>query len=478
MKSLFFKPKDGWVGDCIPYFDGQSLRVFYLKTRRTGLPFSDIFWHQITTNDFVHFSNPSNTGIEGGTGSILHADGKYHMFYCDNSNAEQQFVCHAISDDLETWTPLGEDTFGADGVIYEKKNWRDPHVFRHEPTNEYWMLLAARTRSGHNRCGCTGLCVSKDLKHWEIRPPFYAPETDVGAHECPDLFQIGDWWYLTYSTYTDFYANVYRMSKSFAGPWQIPVKQTLDGRAFYAGKTARFDGNVYLLGWNPTREAKYYDGWNPKGYVGHDYNVFDWGGSLVVHQLAQKMDGTLSVMLPRSLRHLFSHKRPNLEKEWIGAWNHHQGCYTSASPDFSMLGIGTFSSPSLIAFTVFFTTAMRRCGIALHINEQADQAYYVTLDAQYGHIAFSSPMMQTDEGWRVIPYMAELQQPIALDPGKQYLVEILVDDTIVEIYVNGETALSARMYDRRTWQMALFSLGKGTCFSDIACLYAPDDDRT
>jgi beta-fructofuranosidase len=469
MQPLFFKPSDGWVGDCIPYHDGKTFRVFYLKTRREGEPFSDIAWHQVSTDDFLTFRHPRATGIAGGTGSILRAFGQYHMFYCDNSDPSAQYVCHAVSGDLDFWTPLPEHTFGADDVIYERKNFRDPHVFWNEEAGAYWMLLAARAKGGTNRCGCTGLCTSTDLVHWTFEQPFYAPGIDVGAHECPDIFKLGDWWYLTYSTYTGFYATVYRMSRSLLGPWLIPERETLDGRAYYAGKTAIADGKVYLLGWNPTREAPYYADWNPSGYEGNDYNVFDWAGNLVVHELKQQPDGALGVSPPQTIADAFEIDSPLAPRALQGAWGEKDGVFEAKGPGFDMLDLGALPPACRLDFTLRFGASARRMGIALRTDGRAEEGYYFTFDRAYQRLSFASPRMQTDEGWRVIPYTTELEQPLSLEPGRDYRVTLFVDGSMAVAYVNGEIALNARMYDRRAGGVALFAIGGEAWFSDVTC---------
>jgi beta-fructofuranosidase len=466
---LFYRPDDGWTGDFIPFHDGQQYQLFYLKTRRHGEAFSDIVWHKVSTYDFVRFDNDCPINIAGGTGSVLHVNGLYHLFYCDNSNPTQQFVCHATSKDLLNWHQLSEETFGSDDCIYEKVNWRDPHVFWNEEAQEYYMLLATRTKGPTNRCGCTGLCTSKDLHHWTYREPFYAPRIDVGAHECPDIFQIGEWWYLVYSSYTGFYATIYRMSRSINGPWIIPKIETLDGRAFYAGKTASHNGETYIFGWNPTREAQYYQNWNPKDYSGLDYNVFDWAGNLVVHQLMQNEDGTLRVVLPSSLSELFTKPQTLCRSPLLGEWKIESDLACSSSEGFNMLDIGPLPNQCKITFTLTFGEDTHRCGIGLHADKHADQAYYFTFDRQYQRIKYQSYIMETDEGWRRFPWMTELEQPLEIFVGKTYSITILVDESICEVYINDQVALSARMYDRRGGNIVLYSLGKGSTFTAVAC---------
>ena len=76
------------------------------------------------------------------------------------------------------------------------------------------MILAARVNHGPLfRRGCTGLLTSDDLTHWTVEKPFYAPARYHG-HECPDWFQMGDWYYLVFSEYTTHTTTRYVMSRS------------------------------------------------------------------------------------------------------------------------------------------------------------------------------------------------------------------------------------------------------------------------
>lgn len=114
------------------------------------------------------------------------------------------------------------------------------------------------------------------------------------AFECPDFFRMGDWYYLVFSSYADRYQTMYRKSRSPYGPWQTPEIDTFDTRAFYAAKTGSDGVHRYVYGWNPTREVNEHN-FDPPGYPGKDCNTWDWGGSLVVHELWQDENGDLFV---------------------------------------------------------------------------------------------------------------------------------------------------------------------------------------
>ena len=181
--------------------------------------------------------------------------------------------------------------------IYHYSDWRAPRVVYREDLDEYWMFLAARANKPHSQTGCVGLCVSKDLKTWEYREPVYFPERFNGACECPDVFRMGDWYYLVFSSYTNLFGTYYVKCPVDGTGWQIPENHRLDARAFYAAKTAGHDMERYICGWNPTKDENIFGFW-PDKFKGRDCRTWDWGGSMVVHQLIQQPDGNLGLALP------------------------------------------------------------------------------------------------------------------------------------------------------------------------------------
>ena len=309
--NLFYQPDQGRCGDIIPFWENGLYHLFYLGHG----------WTRIDTRDQLHFSAPVSTGIRGGTGSVVKSGGLYHLFYCTFTFTPycRQYVCHAVSEDLETWTPLPEDTFQPDDVIYEMSDWRDPHVVWNEEEGCWWMLIAAQRKGRTMRKGCVALCKSDDLHQWRICEPLYAPLTHPSAHECPDLFRWGDWWYLTYSVYTDRFRTLYRMARSPKGPWITPPVDTFDTRCFYAAKHGTDGESHFLYGWNPDRAENIWH-FNPEQSRGKDYDTWDWGGVMIVHRLLQHPDGTLGVCPPDAVDGAFLRRQPLELRPLNGTW--------------------------------------------------------------------------------------------------------------------------------------------------------------
>lgn len=469
--NLFYKPEGAWAADFIPLYAEGRYCLFYLLDWRNvtehgeGTP-----WYQISTNNFIDFTEhglmlprgaPNEQDLYVFTGSAIKGPSQYHIFYTGHNphyRAEgkpEQGVMHAVSDDLISWRKIPEDTFYAPRDQYEMHDWRDPFVFWNEGAGEYWMLLAARLKSGPSRRrGCTALCVSTDLTHWEVRDPFYSPGLYY-THECPDLFKMGDWWYLVFSEFSERCVTRYRIARSLSGPWLAPDDDQFDGRAFYAAKTASDGNKRYIFGWNPTREG------------GKDYGAWHWGGNLVVHELTQQPDGLLSVQMPESVRSHFRQKQPLMLHAGTGQMS------ASGSDQVNVDGgagygcvlAGEMPECCLITTAVTLDAGCRGAGVMLRCSDDCESAYYIRLEPSRNRLVFDMYPRAGD-----VPHMVELERPLPLKSGQTVAIEVLIDGSMCEVYVNHRIALSTRLYNLTSGQWGVFVNEGSASFSKLACL--------
>ena len=456
MPEFFYRPAHAWAADFIPFFDGERFRLFYLLDWRDreghgeGTP-----WYQISTTDFVHFEEHGEMLVRGTeaeqdlyvfTGCVISADGQHHIFYTghnphfDKLGKPVQAVMHAVSDDLLSWRKVPEDTFFAPTEGYEKNDWRDPFVFWNPEAKEWWMLLAARLDHGvSRRRGCVALCASSDLKTWEVREPFWEPGLYF-THECPDLFQMGEWWYLVWSEFSERCVTRYRMSRSLDGPWTAPENDTFDGRAYYAAKSASDGQKRYMFGWNPTRDTG-------KDYQGN----WQWGGNLIVHELVQELDGALNVCVPATVRDAFSQPVPftltseieGEDDDELGEPSFGSGTVEINAPEsFSALQSDTPTQCLRLEATLTFKAGTRGCGLLLRTGEDRQTGYQIRLEPGRQRLVLDSWPRPGD-----IPFMVELERPMVLRPGIPVTLQVFVDGSICEIYADGTVALSARLYN-------------------------------
>lgn len=472
--NLFYKPIDAWAADFIPFHQGGRFRLFYLHDWRNAAQYGEgTPWYQISTDDFVHFGEHGLMLRRGGqdeqdlyvfTGSVIEAQGLYHIYYTGHNpyfrkqDKPEQGVMHAVSDDLLNWRKVPADTFFAPENRFEMHDWRDPFVFWNEEAGEYWMLLAARLKTGPSRRrGCTALCASKDLTMWQVREPLYAPGLYY-THECPDLFRMGDWWYLLFSEFSERCVTRYRMARSLSGSWLTPDDDQFDGRAFYAAKTASDGQRRFLFGWNPTRAGE------------TDTGTWQWGGNLAVHEIIQEQDGTLSVRVPETVNRAVSLPQPVLIRAGVGECQEGKGreieagVRLNAPGSFACASVGVMPDRCKLEATIVIGEHTRGCGVMLRASDDLEQAYYIRLEPQRGRLVFDMWPRASD-----MPFMAELERPVAFVRGKPIDLMIFVDGSVCEVYADHRIALSTRLYNLKTGGWGVF-VNEGTAeFHNLAC---------
>ncbi|WP_130838296.1 glycoside hydrolase family 32 protein [Lachnoclostridium sp. Marseille-P6806] len=464
MKNVFYQPKDGWVGDTIPFAHDGKFYIFYLHDERKGHTEDEYgyrtSWNLLVTEDGVNITDYGVVLPVGGyneadyacyTGSVIEDKaGGFHLFYTAQNNYNPkyhkngrplQFIAHATSSDLIHWDKDPASTFGAGESIYEPWDWRDPYVFFNEDDGCYNMLLAARTiGAGSKNGGCVGLCKSKDLIHWKAQQPFYSPKSYM-THECPDLFKMGGRWYLVYSTFSEKFVTHYRVADSICGPWIAPIEDTFDGRAFYAAKTAATNGNRFAFAWVPTKRGD------------SDYGQYEWGGTLIVHEIQQQADGKLTVHPPEALTASFHQEitPQELTDTTVKLVNQEgrRGIAVNGMPETCM-----------IEADITFSENTRSFALAVRQDSLLEEGYFLRLEPFYNRIVADMwPRRPAGVNqWYIDgdkPFMLELERPFdyrKLEQNKIHL-RLIADGSILCLYVNDEVALTTRGYvtERKHW---------------------------
>lgn len=455
----FFQPPHAWVGDVIPWQEDGTFHLFYLYESRRN-PSAGMPWHRVVTDNLVDFRETGVALASGGpdaadfnvyTGSIVvDAEGIHHAFYTGQNprrlgadGRPLQLVLHATSrDGMATWKRHSEHTFGATPG-YETADWRDPFVFRDEEAGLWRMLVTARHSSGPaRRRGVIAQCVSRDLRHWAAAEPFWDPRRYL-AHECPEVFEWNGWWYLVWSEFSESFSTRYRMSRSLHGPWVAPDNDTLDGRAYYAAKSAARDGRRFFFGWISTRDGRTDDG------------PWQWAGTLAVLEAEQAPDGTLRFHPPQEVSTTFD------------------APIAALSPATTLEAPGGYADlvlpervPSSFKVDALLdiTAGTTECGVLLRASMDGDEAYVLRLEPRRGRLVFDRwPRRHTgDEQWQIsgdVPFAVELERPVALPPGEHRL-EVIVDGELCVATVDGAVSLSTRLYDRTTGHVGAF-VGEG-----------------
>lgn len=455
LRTPFFRPDPHWVGDLIPFSHGGVLYLYYLHERRQS-PKPGTSWHLVTTEDLVTFTDHGEVLPHGDedaadfnayTGSVVTDDeGLHHLFYTGQNPRRTapdgrplQVVMHATGTDLIHWDKHPEHTVGAPEG-YDPADFRDPFVYRTGPGQPWQLILAARHAEGpERRRGTVGRLRSTDLVRWQSADPLWDPHRFL-TQECPEIFRIGDWWYLVYSEFTDAFQTRYRMSRSPEGPWHAPRHDTLDGRAFYAVKSAEWHGRRILAGWIASREGETDDG------------PWLWAGTLSLLEAVQRENGTLDVRIPAEV--------------------------LAADPTALDAGLapGALEAPTSYASRVGTTDLPARCtiraeltldpegraaGLLLRTDAEGEHGYVLRLEPRAGRMVLDRwprPVTGTEQ-WQIsgdIPHALDLERPADLS-GPDHRLDLILEDDLLVACLDQRVVLSTRLYDHRTGRLGLFA---------------------
>lgn len=466
--QLYPIPEGGYVGDVMPFVtDDGTLELYYLyDTDHNGQGYHPIY--KYSTDDLtgyedhgmvLNFGQMSDPDPALGTGSVFQdADGLYHLFYTGhndtgNGGRGKECVMHATSTDRENWTKESEPVLFAPGN-YSKDDFRDPEVFWVEEEQCYWMLIAARDNA---LGGVVARYTSPDLKNWTFMGPFYAPMAQYML-ECPDLFRMGDTWYLTYSWDCVTY---YAISDSMNGPFLAPDDNILDGQSttegsgfvFYAAKTAEKDGNLYLCGWHG------------RAGLSGDSGVYQWAGNIMNHQLVQHEDKTLGVKAPETFADYFTTAKPfaAAKKEGDVKVGKDSVKLSAAEGSYALADLGT-RAPTMMLECDVTLDANGCAGFAFGGSEKDETYTALCLDAGRDLLHY--------EGYEITEidrYDPAAYTRFAFSGDKSHHVTLVCENEIVVLYVDNVKALSSRIsHSTDGAHIGLFANGCKATFSNIS----------
>lgn len=444
MSDIFYQPEGVWFGDCMPLFHDGTYYLFHQRdTRRPG-PFGEPFgWALATTTDFVTYQDHGEVLLRGGdddqdqfifAGSVMRAGEEFLAFYTgfnrdySAQGRAAQVLMVARSHDLLTWEKTGR-TLVLPQEGYDPDDWRDPFVLWDEDSGQHVMILGARKAGPKSRTtGSTVWFTSTDLVDWQFRGDFWNPGLFT-MHEMPDLFRMHGDWYLLTTEYSSESKTVYRVGSSLDGPWLKPADDAFDGRAYYAARSAGDDQRRFLFGWVATKEHQ------------DDSQPWEWGGTLLVHEVLRRADGSLGVKPPDGVRLAFGSPESPID-----------GVVRLSSIDgLGVLDLGDVASEAYRA-VIDFRVVQAPSSIGLRFAEDASsgESYCFRTSLDTARLTFdrrpSFPWPRYDN--------RGLERPVRLEPDRTHRAELLVDGSIACLYLD-DVALSARVYDRAGTGLAI-----------------------
>jgi beta-fructofuranosidase len=445
--TILRRPTDSAAaGDPIPFSRDGATHLFYLSSPLGTLDYPErvqTTWQHAWTSDFRGWKSlvPALAPREadaydaGGiwTGSVIESDRTYYLFYTGHhvGAANPQVICLATSTDLVHFERHGQNPLITPIAGYEAVDWRDPYVFYNEAERRWWMLIAARLDHGPKwRRGCIVLATSENLIDWDVEPdPLYVPGTTY-CPECPEMWTAGGRWYLVFSRFSEDVGTIYRVADSPRGPIRVPVDDALGGRRWYAAKSApQADGSRVFFGW-------------VHDFVTEGRPRWLWGGDFAAPRVVTPdAHGELSVRLHPGIEAMFDDGTVTATKlEAIGGEAHATAIHIL---------------PETCLIRAEFAVADNPAAFGLALAENDDlEGWFLTFDRNRSSATLAREPRPLDDFWADLtgrsaadrnvdgPIVAEA--PYSPESGSNVL-SVLLDDEILEIYVDTRRALTHRI---------------------------------
>lgn len=484
MKLLGFKPENGdCVGDAMPFYHNGEWHVYYLKPPLDAwdpVERSLTSMAYVKSKDLVHWEEmpdcftigkkgePDEKGCW--TGSVIERNGLFHFFYTGyDPQKQQQNICQATSRDLANWQKKSTNPIlEANLEHYEPGDWRDPFVYWDRQQNHYRMIIVARSKEGPfwSR-GCIAQAISEDLETWELLEPELSkfPKHQTFCPECPEIFPLGNFWYYVVSRFSEAQQTIYFVSKNPDGPWERRKLDTIEGRRFYAAKSASDGQRRVSFAWIPFRQYQ------------SDNGVFAWGGTFgSPRELVALPDGTLTMRLVPAVYDAYKKSTPLsiALKQW-GEWEIEETrIKIKAVNEYAYGFLETVERADVLLETIITiqpdgTTA----GLLIEPEEDMSSGFFLSIDPLQEQVVFNKWPQDQDFHWATWLAIGKpgldikqeknnplVQRPLAFIPkNHRYHVKLLRKGSVVECYVADQVCASFRIYKKSKVPFGVFVQG-------------------
>jgi beta-fructofuranosidase len=431
-------PPANWMNDPNgPMYWHGKYHMFY-QYNPDGAYWGDMHWGHATSPDMIHWTHlpvalsPTPGGPDAGgcfTGTTVVDAGTVTAIYTGvvsvpedqatirngpNSFSESQCLATSIDPELKQWAKLPGPIIDAPPAGMHVKGFRDPSPWRH---GDWWYMTVG---SGFpHKAGAVLLYRSKDLHRWEYLHVLVSggsSEPDA-AHlfasgdmwECPELFPLGGKHVLIFSTKgkTHWKIGDLDVEEMLFHPQKEGI---LDYGSYYAAKTQLdTDGNRIVWGW--ILEARPLE----------EYKAAGWAGMMSLPRvLTLASDGGLKLQAAPAVK---------------GLRRHHQSLQISSSEE--------KNSEQVSKMVIENCCGEIRCEL-----KPGGKPVSLSLQGAYSKHSVT-------ETWLALKYDPAMQHqvsidenaiPISLTDPNRLEVEIYIDGSVAEVFVNGQIAYTKRFY--------------------------------
>ena len=475
----YYNPAIGRCGDPMPFYDqkAQEFKVLYLQEYDNNGACYHPYWGVSTTDgaNYVPMGEVLPTGTSNkqqdavlGTGCAVYNenDGLYYIYYTGYNIllSNREVVMRATSPDFKNWTrDYSWSLRGAD-YEYSKMDFRDPQIFKIDD-GTYRMVISTSPAAGGDPVFAE--FKSTDMKNWENVGPFKMLWNRMC--ECPDIFKMGDWWYLIYSDAShegnartvkyvkaDSYEN---LKKCFNDPdhnFPDDKQGQLDSRGFYAGKTAFNGTDRYIWGWCPYRKGA--DIFEKNVNVGAEEP--EWSGALVCHKIVQHADGTISF---GSVQGIDAKYDKTQEVNVMASNGYSNGTLAGEGAYVLYTRLGVCNH---ISFTVTTANQGDKFGISLVRGTDSEKYYTMVVNPEDGNA--KRKINFEEEGKEGKGFIGNIDGYMFPTPSDNtYKVDIYTDNSVMVMYINDNVCYTNRIYGIQKNCWSINGYGGTITISDV-----------
>ena len=425
--KMNYKPKDGFVGDTMPYYENGTFYIFFLKDQGSSFNHSV---YLVETKDFINYeekgeilkssydSKAQDNWI--GTGSVCKVDNTYYFFYTghnEKNELHERVMVATSENDLYHFKKL-EGVYIDPTSELSKVDFRDPDVFYDNENDKF--ILTITTNSKRGGTVLVKYIVDKNLKHYEYDKTIFTDEEGFWNLECSDTFKIGNYWYLSYSGQDD--TLWYAKSRSHYNAYGTDLygkASRLESKFFYAPKSVSDGKNTYFVGWARRRSSL------------NDNSKSSWAGNILVSKVVQRQDGSIYLTKIDNLDKYYGYKY-ELKNDSIEIKDN----YLKIEKQYESFMIeGDFSFENKNEFGFIF-------GLGKSQNE-------------YGHIAITPE--EKIEYYLMNHTKEESLLKINLKKNEIYHFSLVFEGSIIVLYIDDAFAFTTRYYGKIDSDFGVYS---------------------
>jgi beta-fructofuranosidase len=426
-------PARNWMNDPNgPIFFRGRYHMFH-QYNPQGAIWGNMNWAHATSLDMIHWQHepialsptpdgPDSAGVF--SGSAVLDNGIPTVIYTavapptsdgaatlrDGAHIWRETQCLAVAqdDDLRTWKKLPQPVIATPPAGLAVTGFRDPCLWREG--NEWMLILGSGVL---HQGGTILLYTSTDLRRWTyLHPLLEGAPTDLKSTnpvdtgemwECPDFFPLGNKHVLLISTMGKVRWKVGTYSKQ---RFTAEKEGVLDWGSYYAAKTMRdADGNLILWGWIPETRPD------------ADLIAAGWAGVMSLPRtLSLSSDGELQTDVSSAVHQL-------------------RAAHTGITSETDL--------PSRYKLLHSLQITDLAAELKLELVPKADEIS-IHLQTEGGE-NFASIHCANKSGGRELR-LNRITAPLAGAPGTPIFLRAYLDGSVLELFANQTTSLTARIY--------------------------------